>query len=164
MIRPTERFDVSWGDEYEVVSVKEEHKTDIAIFYNKTSAPLYKKDDGGNYEECLYDIGRYFNHHSKLQRYELSLEASTLVYQKQDQQLIALCLISACGENGHIFNIFVDSKHRRKKLATKMIKRAMTILSDTFKNIDLEVETDDPDMSLYEKLGFTRTSDENAIQ
>jgi hypothetical protein len=64
MLRPTEKFDVSWGAEFEAIPLNEEHKMEIAHFYHSTSAPLYHKPSGGNLEEALYDIERYFDYHS----------------------------------------------------------------------------------------------------
>lgn len=161
MIRPTEKFDVSWGDEFEAIPLNEEHKMEIAHFYHRTSTPLYHKPSGGNLEEALYDIERYFDYHSKKSpyksRYKLFLEASTLVYDKQTKQLAALCLMAGSDAEGHIFNIFVDPSYRRRGLATNMIKRALTVYADEYSHVDLETEKENPAKLLYEKLGFVTT-------
>jgi len=162
MIRPTERFDVSWSDEFEAVPVTEEHKMEIAHFYHRTSAPLYHQPSGGNLAESLYDIERYFDYHSKKSpyksryksRYELFLAASTLVYEKRNRQLVAICLMAGSDTEGHVFNIFVDPSYRRRGLATRMIKRALTIYADEYSHVDLETEKENPARLLYEKLGF----------
>jgi ribosomal protein S18 acetylase RimI-like enzyme len=163
MIRPTERFDVSWGDEFEAVSLSEERKMEIARFYHRTSAPLYHQSSGGNLEEALYDIERYFDYHSKKSpyksRYEIFLEASTLVYDKQTEQLVALCLMAGSDKEGHMFNIFVDPSYRRRGLATKMIKRALTVYADEYSHVDLETEKENPARLLYEKLDFVVTGE-----
>ena len=44
--------------------------------------------------------------------------------------------------------------YRRQGLATRMIKRALTVYADTHTHVDLEAEIDGPGKSLYEKLGF----------
>ncbi|MBC8235575.1 GNAT family N-acetyltransferase [bacterium] len=163
MIIPTEKFDVSWNDEFEAVSVTEEDKIDIARFYHRTSAPLYHQPSGGNMEEALYDIERYFDYHSKRSpyksRYKLFLEASTLVYDKQTQHLVALCLMAGSDTEGHIFNIFVDPSYRRRGLATNMIKRALTVYADEYSHVDLETERGNPARLLYQKLGFVTTGE-----
>jgi ribosomal protein S18 acetylase RimI-like enzyme len=157
MVRPTEKFDVAWGDEFEAVSLKEENRAEIAHFFQGTSAPLYHQPDGGNLEEALYDISRYFNYHSKKSRYKLFLKASTLVYHKRTEQLVAICQVAGSDTEGHIFNLFVDPSYRRRGLATNMLKRALTILANEYAIVDLETEEGNPAKSLYEKLGFVVT-------
>ena len=154
MARPTERFEVEWDDQFEVVSLSEDRKTDIAELYHRTSAPLYGKDEGGNFDECLHDIDRYLDYHRRNDLYPIFLKGSTLVYDRDSGQLIAVCLMAGSPREGHVFNLFVDPTFRRRGIATRMLKRALTVYAETYDKVDLEVEKDTPARQLYEKLGF----------
>jgi ribosomal protein S18 acetylase RimI-like enzyme len=157
MVRPTERFEVVWDDRFEVVPLAEERKMDVAELYHRTSAPLYDTDAGGTLAECLRDIDRYLDYHRPMDLYPLFLTGSTLVHDKDSGQLIAVCLMAGSPTEGHVFNVFVDPAFRRRGIATRMLKRALTVYADTHDKIDLEVDQDGPARQLYEKLGFLST-------
>jgi len=154
MVRSTERFEVHWDDQFEAVSLSEDRKMDIAELYHRTSAPLYGKDEGGNLDECLHDVDRYFDYHRPKALYPVFLAGSTLVYDKKSGQLIAVCLMAGSPTEGHVLNVLVDPAFRRQGIAARMLKRALTVYADTHDKIDLEVEEDGSGRQLYEKLGF----------
>lgn len=157
MVRATERFEVKWDEQFEVVALSEDRKMDIARLYHRTSAPLYGKDKGGNLDECLHDVNRYLDYHRSNELFPLFLKGSTLVYDKNSGQLIAVCLMAGSQTEGHVFNVFVHPSFRRRGIATRMLKRALTIYSDTHDKVDLETEEDGVGRQVYEKLGFVST-------
>jgi len=159
MVRRTERFDVTWPEELEAVRVSEGRAEDIAELYFRTSAPLYRKPDGGDLEACRYDVWRYFSHHRRNPWWPVFLEAGTMVYERAGGNLVGVCLCAGSQTEGHIFNIFVDPAFRRRGLATRMLKRALTVY-DTF-NLIVDLECDsDLGREVYEKLGFVVLDDD----
>lgn len=154
MVRPTERFDVEWDDRFDVTPLSEDRRADIAELYHRGSAPLYGKPEGGDRGACLRDVERYLDHHRPSGLYPLFLRASTLVYDRASGRLVAVCLMAGGPAEGHVFNLFVDPAFRRQGLATRMLKRALTVFADTHDKVDLEVKPKTPARRLYEKLGF----------
>ena len=154
MIRSTERFEIEWEDDFEVVALSEDRKTDIAQLYHRTSAPLYGKPDGGDPDECLRDVDRYLDYHRSNELYPLFLRGSTLVYCKASGDLIGVCLMAGSPTEGHVFNLLVDPAFRRRGIATRMLRHALTVYADTHDKMDLSAEEDGPGRHLYEKLGF----------
>jgi len=157
MVRKTERFSVEWEDEYEAVPLDASRREDIARLYRRTSAPLYGKPDGGDWAACLHDVDRYLDYHRPNPLYPLFLRGSTLVYERGSGELVAVCLMAGTETEGHIFNVFVDPGHRRRGLATNMIRRALTVYADTHAHVDLEAWVGGQGKPLYEKLGFVVT-------
>lgn len=154
MVRQTEHFEVTWDESLEVLPLSEDRQADIAHLYHRASAPLYHHPQGGNFEQCLYDVERYITYHRRSPLYALFLKASTLVYDRCTGDLIGVCLCAGSPTEGHIFNIFVDPMYRRRGLATKMLKRALTVFADTHEKVDLEADPDGFGVFVYRKLGF----------
>lgn len=130
MVRRTERFNVVWPEEFEAVRVSEERADDIAELFFRTSAPLYNQPAGGDYEQCRYDVWRYFSHHRRNPWWPTFLEAGTMVYERAGGKLVGVCLCAGSQTEGHIFNIFVAPEFRRHGLATRMLQHALTVFDD----------------------------------
>lgn len=153
MVRRTERFNVVWPEEFEAVRVSEERADDIAELYFRTSAPLYNQPDGGEYEQCRYDVWRYFSHHRRNPWWPTFLAAGTMVYERVGGKLVGACLCAGSQTEGHIFSIFVAPEFRRRGLATRMLQHALTVF-DTF-NLVVDLECDsEAGRKTYESVGF----------
>ena len=153
MVRRTERFEVVWPDEFEAVRVSEERADDIAELFFHAQAPLYNQPEGGTYEQCRYDVWRYFSHHRPNPWWPTFLDAGTMVYDRAGGKLVGVCLCAGSQTEGHIFNIFVAPAFRRRGLATRMLHRALTVF-DTFNLVvDLNCESEEG-RKTYESVGF----------
>lgn len=102
---------------------------------------------------------------------ELAMLASTLVRLKATGSLVAVCLVNA-DQRDHFRKVLypvasiqmidVDPDHRRRRLATRMIQRAMTIVADKRPAFDLWMEEDNREaIALYEKFDFVFTGIED---
>jgi ribosomal protein S18 acetylase RimI-like enzyme len=99
------------------------------------------------------------------------MRASTVVSLASSGAIVAVCLINAC-EPDHIRkvlhpgasvqHIVVAPDFRRQGIATKMVKRAMTVVADQRPRFDVWVEEDDEDeRGLFESLDFVFTGVED---
>jgi len=159
MVRRTERFEVVWPEEFEAVRVSEERADDIAELYFHTQAPLYGKPDGGTFEECRYDVWRYFSHHRRNPWWPTFLGAGTMVYERAGGKLVGACLCAGSQTEGHIFNIFVGPAFRRRGLATRMLQHALTVF-DTF-NLVVDLICDsEAGRKTNESVGFVALDDD----
>jgi ribosomal protein S18 acetylase RimI-like enzyme len=167
MIRRSAKFEISWNSVFVVESYTNSDKQDIGNFYCKNKVPLYHQPNGGTFEDCIFNIDRWIKHQQELGDIELSLKASTIIRLKEDNQIIAVCLINTDTPD-HIKKVFhpfasiqmmdVDPKWRRKGIGTSMIKRAMTIVCDKRPAFDLWVEENNKSaINLFEKLDFVFT-------
>ncbi len=81
--------------------------------------------------------------------------ASTLVHDLTTSQLIGSCLVSLQDEMPAIFNITVAPSHREKGIATKMLKRALSILKEQgYPILRLYVMQGNEAEAVYYNLGF----------
>lgn len=159
MQRPTAKFEVDWGNKVEIRIPKfdpssEEKKL---LQENELNRLFYLA-----YTQGIEDIRRNrsteADHREACQfaseTKESLLNASTLVYDKQSNQLIAACLISLLGDTPVVFNIAVLPDYRQVGLATKMLKHALDVLKSDYPILRLYVMQGNEAELLYYKLGF----------
>lgn len=88
--------------------------------------------------------------------FELALDDIFLVF--DDQDILGYSIAVCCSENikATIMKMGVHPEHRRKGVATVLIKQILEILKDKkIKDVCLNVEiTRKPAIALYEKFGF----------
>ena len=171
MIRRSAKFDVDWGEEFVAEPLSEPTKQDIGEFYNRIQAPLYHRPEGGTVEQGVREVDRWLDHHRAHGDVELAMRASTLVRHKTTGSLVGVCLVNADTPDhvktllhpvASIQMIDVDPAWRRRGIATRMIRRAMTIVADERPVFDLWVEEDNKAaIALYEKLDFVFTGIED---
>ena len=153
MVRRTERFDVVWPEECEAVRMSEERADDIAELLFAEQASLFNQPDGGTFEQCRYDVWRYFSHHRRNPWWPTFLDAGTMVYERASDKLVGVCMCAGSQTEGHIFNIFVAAEFRRRGIATRMLQHALTVF-DTFNLIvDLNCQSEEG-RKTYESVGF----------
>ncbi|ADL52677.1 GNAT family N-acetyltransferase [Clostridium cellulovorans] len=150
MIRPTEEFYLNWEENFNISSVAKEKALEISrLFYEAYSDGIddYAKQ---TVEEHLPQVEAFLNKelNSTLKN------ASVLVYDKNNNELIGVCFISLWDEWPEISNLVVKPSYRGTGLAENMIKRALSILKDEYPVLRLNVLVGNPAESLYNKLGF----------
>ena len=157
MIRPTAKFeDWDFGEEYEIKIPELEDASEIGKV-------LYQSYLGGiQYEEfCNNTVEDEIENTSIfLERYlnTKSQEASAMVYHKMSKKLIAVCLAGKNKEDAYDFSkinhVAVLPEYRGIGIALRLVKRALTILSELSPATMLDVSVGNPAEAMYYKLGF----------
>lgn len=157
MIRPTEIFeDIQWKRDLIIKTPTIEDVTEIG-------KALHKAYKGGiQYEEFCNNTEEDEIENTKmfLERYMAtdSLHASTLVYDKNTNELIAVCLAGKNHEDDYEFSkineVAVIPAYRRQGIAENLIKRTLTILKDISPATKLDVSVGNEAEALYYKMGF----------
>jgi GNAT superfamily N-acetyltransferase len=151
MIRPTESFDISWDEDYIIAEPSREDGMEIAkllhaafhggVGYQGTVDLEGHKKDGDIYF-------KYFGDN------ELLKKASTLIYDKNTNELIGTCLVSLWEECPLIYDVAVHPDHQGRGLASKMIKKALTVAKEQYPVLKLFVTLGNDAELVYHKLGF----------
>ena len=157
MIRPTETFDnIEWGDNF---FIKTPNINDISkigkLFYESYNGGIdYEVFGKRSLEEATTDAERILN----LYKSNNILDGSTLVFDKNTNELIGGCLSGISGycdsDFSEIAEIAVIPHYRKYGIASKMIKRALTNLKPISSAIILCVTMGNPAESVYHKMGF----------
>jgi ribosomal protein S18 acetylase RimI-like enzyme len=82
------------------------------------------------------------------------LEASSICVDEQRGEAVGGCLVSIDEAYPFIYDLHILKEHRRKGLATAMMKKAMNMMSSSHKYMRLFVIDGNPAAKLYSKLGF----------
>lgn len=82
------------------------------------------------------------------------LETSTLCFDIKTGEPVGGCLISIDEAYPFVYDLHVLKEHRRKGIASAMMKKAMSIMSVQHKFMRLFVIDGNPAGNLYDKLGF----------
>jgi len=158
--RTPEVFEVEWGDRFQVVPWTQDKTEDIARFLLNTGtrsfAELRECADG-----TLESARRYVTRARKyvsaeLGNDEVGYAASSLVYDTTTRELIAVCL--CCGWS--VYHVEVHPAYQRQGLATRMLKRALTVHArHGSPEFHLWREDDSAGVRIYEELGFVPTGE-----
>ena len=171
MVRRSVKFEIDWGKELLAEPLVESRKQQIGEFYHSIRCPLYHLPEGGTVEQGILEVDRWLDHHRKHGDVKLAMCASTIVSLASSGAIVAVCLINA-GEPDHVRKVLhagasvqhiaVAPDYRRQGIATKMLKRAMTVVADKRPRFDTWVEEDDEaERGLYESLDFVFTGAED---
>ncbi|MFE4712454.1 GNAT family N-acetyltransferase [Paenibacillus sp. NPDC056722] len=160
MQRPTEVLDIIWDDcvriETPVIEYgKYANELEIAEL-------LFESFKGGiNAARRGHSSNESFMFNLNLNHFTSSmLNASTLVYDNNTNQLVGACLLFLCNYQHQrifspgVFNIGVLPTYRNKGLASKMLKRALTHLYGDYPILRIGVLQGTYAESLYYNLGF----------
>ncbi|GGG14609.1 hypothetical protein GCM10010912_68840 [Paenibacillus albidus] len=153
MIRPTKLFEEQeLGEELEIIPPNWEHTEKIAALLLES----YSGSDSIGYpgentlEQQRSDIEFYFKHNNA----EILTSASSIVYNKSNNEMVAVCLISLWEDLPLVSEIAVSPRYRSKRIASKLLKKALTVLSDKYEVLRLFVTVGNSAESLYYNLGF----------
>lgn len=151
MIRPTEEFHITWDCDYEIVSVTEDKKSDIAKLLTEAFSNEGESKDGTNFQRENESVEFYF---AKNPKNTLVNKASTLIYKKKTNELVGACLISIWEDWPNVYDIAVKPSFEKRGLAKNMLKRALTVLKEGYPTLRLFVTLGNDAELLYHKMGF----------
>lgn len=162
MMRPTEDFEVVWDDNLliktpEKINAKEISRLIYESFSDNIDNYYFKKENGHaeTFEDCVDLVEEYFESIDK----NILMEASTLIYDKKENKLIGVCLISWVEGWPLVDTIGVDESYRGKHLASSMLKKALSVLNPEYEVLRLFVTVGNAAQSIYYKLGFVSGSE-----
>ena len=152
MVCATNTFHVDWGEEYTVVTPKIEHSGYMAQLYYET----YSKSNLSYIAEQSYDfqvssVNVYFEH---IKSANVTNDWSTLIYHVPTKKLIAACTVGLVNGLPYILDFVVHPKFQGYGLATKMMKRTLSLTADNYPAIRLNVTVGNDAEIFYNKLGF----------
>jgi ribosomal protein S18 acetylase RimI-like enzyme len=159
VIRKSEELDVDFADRFTVLPWTEDKTEDIAQFMLGTGTQSFAE-----LEECADGTPASARHYvTRARTYmqgtpdaALGYAASSLVYDTTTSKLVAVCL--CCGASVYFVEVHPD--FQRQGLATKMLKRAVTVCAQHgVKEFHLWRCDDTTEAKLYEKLGFQWTEE-----
>lgn len=151
MIRPTEEFHITWDCDYEIVSVTEDKKSDIAKLFTEAFSNEGESKDGTNFQRENESVEFYFDKNPKN---TLVNKASTLIYKKKTNELVDACLISIWEDWPNVYDIAVKPSFEKRGLAKNMLKRALTVLKEGYPTLRLFVTLGNDAELIYHKMGF----------
>ncbi|WP_422661145.1 GNAT family N-acetyltransferase [Paenibacillus sp. EC2-1] len=159
MQRPTDHFDVVWGDtliikspqildngrgEMRYINEDEIAQSDFQSFVGGFEAVRRKKS---SLEDFIPDEDPNYTN-------DILVQASTLVYDKDTGLLVANCRLCLQDNQAAVYSIGVLPMYRGMGLATSMLKRALTSLKDHYPILRLYVMEGNDAESVYLNLGF----------
>jgi ribosomal protein S18 acetylase RimI-like enzyme len=153
MIRPTEKFNlINWDSDLIVINPTPQYTKEIAqLSYESYSGPdRIGYPNNNTIDHQRLDVEYYFKHNNK----DFLKHASRLVFDKTNNKLVGLCLISLWEDLPLVSNIVVDPKYRGRSIATNLLKESLTVLNKQFEIIRLFVTVGNAAESVYYNLGF----------
>lgn len=159
MQRPTDQFDVSFTDHLRIESPRiEENETGTKRFINEDEIGECDYSSFAGSIEAVRRKKFTFEDFRPTEdpnyTNDLLMQASTLVYDKQNGKLVANCRLCLQDNYAAIYSIGVIPSFRGQGLATKMLKRAMTVIKDEYPILRLYVMEGNAAESVYLNLGF----------
>lgn len=157
MIRPTEIFeDIQWSENLVIKTptIKDVEAIGKVLHESYKGGIQYEEFSNNSLEDEIEVSGIF------LERYisTNSLHASTLVYDKNTNELVAVCLAGKNNDDAYEFSkineVAVMPDYRRLGIAENLIKRALTVLKDISPAAKLDVSVGNTAEALYYKLGF----------
>lgn len=150
MMRPTEAYFSYWEDKYEIRTPRIDDAEELGKFFFEAFNDYVGKIKYSHEDRTSF-VKDYFNNKSLN---ELLLKASTLVYDKVTNELIGACLISEYRGWPLVSDIAVKSTYRGLSLATRMLKKALTVTKERYPAMRLFVLCGNEAESVYYNLGF----------
>jgi GNAT superfamily N-acetyltransferase len=161
MMRETAAYYVDWDSRFEILPWTEEKTEEIGKF-------LFENGHKSDLQECkeesleasIWYVTRAIKYYKQHPPYESGFAASSLVYDKETGELVAVCLLGSGPKCSGVYDIFVAPGYRRQGIARNMLKRALTVLAEKgVDRLDLWRHDESPGSSLYDELGFKPTGE-----
>ncbi|MCM1989006.1 GNAT family N-acetyltransferase [Oceanirhabdus seepicola] len=149
MLSPTRKFDVKWDDKLQVVLPNKDHTEELGkLFYE-----AFKNAPGQKFslKERTEFVEYYFEHNSHI---EMLNKASSVIFDRETNELIGVCLISEYNEWPLIYDIAVREDYRGRGVASKLLKKSLTVLKDKYSAVRLHVEGGNDAETVYYDNGF----------
>ena len=159
-IRPTEIFEVSWEDDYELVTPQMKHLADLATLFHAAYSISYRGGLGELGTQSLEEWVSRTERRLKPENVpEICHRASTLIYETKTKQLIGSCIVrlGRCITQPpvpKVVDIAVHPEYQRKGLATRMLKKALSVLKSEYSTLRFGVAAGNSAESFYHNLGF----------
>lgn len=154
MIRPTELFHSleELGEGLELIKPTSEHIEKISeLLFESYSGPDNIGYPGENtMEHQKSTLEHYFNNNNK----DILTAASSLVVDKLNNEIVAVCLISLWEGLPLVADIAVTPRYRSKQIASKLLRRALNVLHEKYEVLRLFVTIGNSAEALYYNLGF----------
>lgn len=153
MIRPTEEFKITWGDEFYVDLPKRENQVEIGKLLHEafeSNVNLYSSYSLDEYTEWVKE---YFDDYLNE---DILNKASTLVYDGNTNELVGVCYVSIWQEWPLISQIAVKPSYEGRGIGTKMLKNALTILKKEYPVVRLYVDIGNEAEQVYDNIGFLK--------
>ena len=162
VMRTVEPADVGWPADLRVAPWAEDKSKAIGRFLHRVGAELCSECNDGTLESAIRYVDRaiaYYREHGP-DYLAVGFASSSLVYDRETGELVAVCLLGANAEFGGIYHLEVDSRYQRRGIATRMICRAMSVLVEhSIPLIETWRNDDAPSAPLLEKLHFAPTGE-----
>ena len=162
VMRTAERGHVAWPPDLRVEPWAEDKSEVIGRFLHRVGAQLCSECSDGTLRSAIYYVERaiaYYKEHDP-DHFKIGFASSSLVYDRGAGELVGVCLLGANKEFGGIYHLQVDPRCQRRGIATSMIGRAMSVLTDHgIPQIESWRDDDAPSAPLFEKLGFELTGE-----
>lgn len=149
MARPTETFAVEWESRFQVAAPQEGQAEDIARLLCEA---FLTRGVQFNYDNQVRMMRRCIEMFAEA---EAMRDASTLVTDVRNNQLVGACIISLKDPWPMVFDVAVRPDHQRQGLATGMLKKALTVLKKAgYPVLTLYLTVGNRAESVYYNLGF----------
>ena len=162
VMRTAESVDVAWPRQLMVEPWAEDKSEAIGRFLHRVGAELCSECNDGTLKSAVYYVDRAIAYYMENDpdHFRIGFAASSLVFDRNTGELVAVCLLGANEEFGGIYHLEVDPSHQRRGIATCMIGRAMSALAEHgIPQIESWRNDDAPSAPLFEKLEFGLTGE-----
>jgi ribosomal protein S18 acetylase RimI-like enzyme len=149
MIRPTEVFDVVWGDGLLVSEPQAGQEEEIAELLCKAQRARGVEWNPSNQARYMRTCIERFAEAEAVRR------ASTVIREAGTGEIIGVCMISLRWQWPMVFDVAVSSDYQGRGLATRMLQKALTALKEGgYAALTLDVGVGNRAEALYYNLGF----------
>jgi ribosomal protein S18 acetylase RimI-like enzyme len=153
MVCATNEFNVSWEEQYKIITPQIEHVEAMAkLYFDAYSRNKLQYIASQSYDFQFSSVQLYFKH---IKAMKVTNEWSTLIFDTITNQFIGACIVGFVNELPYILDFVVHPEFQKRGLGEKMIKRTLNLLARDFPAIRLNVTVGNDAESFYSKLGFT---------
>jgi ribosomal protein S18 acetylase RimI-like enzyme len=157
-IRPTEAFDITWEDRYELVTPGRQHLQEIAALFRLAYSGYPGELSRYSMDDWLRRTGRTLGPSDTP---ALCDRASTLLYDTSRELAVGACLTRLSRfitrpdvRVPKVSDIAVHPEYRRQGLGSRMLRKALTELRGQYATLRFGVALGNPAEAFYYSLGF----------
>lgn len=150
LIRPTASFDIAWDEGLLLRPCQEAALGEMSQLFAESFRGAVGPYGRYTQEDFRRRVGAFLGSAQD----GVFGEASTLIYEKSRGWLVGACLVGLVDGVPALGYLAVDVRYRRRHLATRMIRKALTALHGAYPLLKVQVFVGNPAESLYYGLGF----------
>ncbi|SUY47101.1 N-acetyltransferase GCN5 [Clostridium putrefaciens] len=152
MVCATNKFNVTFEEQYKIISPQKEHAEAMAeLYYEAYRKNKFSYIASQSYDFQVSNVNVYFNHISCM---NVTNDWSTLIYDISTNKLIAACIVGLVNDLPYILDFVVHPEFQGRGLASKMIKRTLNLAANDYPAIRLNITVGNDAEIFYNKLGF----------